>query len=154
MEAREIMTKDVRTVRVDDSLDTAARIMWETDCGSLPVVDEQGVIVAMVTDRDICMHAWSQGRALGDLKVSGAMSRGVVTCAPTDSLKRVERVMQKNRIRRLPIADDAAHLVGILSLSDLFRETTAEIAERELVHTLAKVCEPNAGTPAYPSGTA
>src|SRR5262245_6101900 len=64
MEVREIMSTDLETCRADDTLDRAARLMWEHDCGVVPVVDHEGTAVGMITDRDICMAAYTQGRPL------------------------------------------------------------------------------------------
>jgi predicted transcriptional regulator len=59
-----LMHRPVVTCHVNDSLANAARLLWEQDCGALPVVDERGRVVAMITDRDICMVAYTQGLLL------------------------------------------------------------------------------------------
>jgi len=88
----------------------------------VPVVDQDGVVVAMLTDRDVCMAAFTQGRALGDIRISSAMSKSVWTCRPEDDVKLAEERMRHHRVRRLPVVDAEGRLVGILSLSDLARE--------------------------------
>ena len=80
----------------------------------------------MLTDRDICMAAYTQGRPLGEMQVSSAMSRQLFSCRPEDSLAKAEEIMRTNRIRRLPVIDADRHLVGILSLDDIAREATRE----------------------------
>jgi CBS domain-containing protein len=64
MKIRDIMSQDVATCREDDSLDRAAQLMWDRDVGSVPVVDGEGRPLGMITDRDICMAAYTQGEAL------------------------------------------------------------------------------------------
>jgi CBS domain-containing protein len=103
----------------------------------------------MLTDRDICMHAWSQGRPLRELSVRGAMSPSLVACRPADSVASAESLMQAHQIRRLPVLDPSGHPVGFFSLSDLTREVLLEQdrAQRELsdddvVRTFAAVTQP------------
>ena len=149
MKVQELMTQEVVAIGLERRLDEAVALMWEHDFGSLPVVDAEGRIVAMLTDRDACMHAWSQGRAMNELGVSGAMSRSVVACKPNDSVARAERLMQRHQIRRLPVVDGSMRPLGILSLSDLSREAMREhglpqpeVGDPDVAHTLAAVCQP------------
>jgi CBS domain-containing protein len=99
--------------------------MWERDCGTVPVLDQEGCVVAMLTDRDLCMAAMTQGRALAEVRVSSAMSRNVWTCRPDDDLPEAEAMMRARKVRRLPVVDAEGKLLGILSLSDLARASTA-----------------------------
>ena len=88
MNVGQLMTRTVHACNPDDPLHVAAQIMWEQDCGCVPVVvDEEGGsrVVGMLTDRDVCMAAYTQGKALAVIKVSSAMSREVCSCRPTDS---------------------------------------------------------------------
>jgi CBS domain-containing protein len=116
-----MMTKDVRTCFATDSINRAAQIMWENDCGCVPVVDDQGNLVGIVTDRDVCMAAYMQGRPLADIAVSTVASTNVATVDENDSLHRAEKVMHDAQVRRLPVLDENKRLVGLLSISDLAR---------------------------------
>ena len=89
---REVMTPNPRTCGPDDTLQHAAQIMWEADCGCVPVVGADGQVLAMITDRDICMAAYTQGRPLGEILVSGAASHTVVTARESDPLETAERL--------------------------------------------------------------
>lgn len=150
MNVEKIMTQPVRTIGRDGRLDAAADLMWEADCGSLPVVDEEGRVVAMLTDRDILMHAWSKGRSLHELTVDGAMSDEVIVCHAADPVERAEKLMQSHQIRRLPVVDKQGHAIGILSLGDLSREALLE--ERTVVRTLAAVSMPRLNGNDAPAG--
>lgn len=148
MKIRDFMTQGVYTVRPDDSLETAARKMWEHDCGVLPVVNEHGHVIAMLTDRDACMAAYTQGKPLSKIRVASAMSKGVITCHRDDSPFAAERAMRERQIRRLPIVDDFGRLVGIVSLNDIVLEsvTNGKTASRELnveemATTFAAICK-------------
>ena len=126
MRVMELMTTEAGSCRAYDSVDKGAQIMWEQDCGAVPVVDQDGVVVAMLTDRDICMAAFTQGRALSEIRVSSAMSQDLWTCRPEDDVALAEDRMRSHQVRRLPVVDAEGRLVGVLSLSDLAREAGAQ----------------------------
>lgn len=119
MLAKHLMTQPVSVCQLGDSLEQAAQLMWESDCGAVPVVDGAGRAVAMITDRDICMAAYTQGKRLCDVTVSTAMSKCIQSCGPDDTLDQVERLMTEHQIRRIPVLDHEGHPLGILSLNDL-----------------------------------
>lgn len=79
MDVKRLMKHKVRTCRPDDSLNEAAQIMWDEACGSVPVVDEHCRPVGFLTDRDICIAAYAQGRILLELKVESAMLQAMQT---------------------------------------------------------------------------
>ncbi|MGB8330378.1 MAG: CBS domain-containing protein, partial [Polyangiales bacterium] len=128
-------------------LSTAAQLMWEHDFGALPVMGSDDRVIGIVTDRDICMAAYTQGRPLHAISVQVAMAKEVFTCRPEDSVEDAEHLMGDKQIRRLPVLDEAGQLVGMLSLGDVARELGASRKKnvvRELVHTLASICTPRA----------
>lgn len=152
MRAQDWMTRDVRTCRPETSLNDAAHAMWQGDCGVLPVVDSDQKVIGVITDRDVCMGAYLQGKALADLPVRDAMSRAVFSCRPTDSIEDVIRCMADHQVRRVPVLDARGKLVGILSLNDLARQVVSLGDERErvrlvprFVEALASICEMRAG---------
>ncbi len=129
MRVEQVMRQDVTSCRPGDGLDVAARIMWEHDCGCVPVVEPAngaGRLVGMVTDRDICMAAWIQGRPLSAIHVDGAMARRVQSCRATDSIDTALKILEQNQLHRLPVVDQDDRLVGMLSLADLAREAARE----------------------------
>lgn len=149
MKISQIMTNDVETCAPEDNLAAAASRMWDCDIGCLPVVDGGGQVVGMVTDRDVCMAALTRGQPLHDIPVSVAMSKEVLSCAPDATLIETEEIMRSGQVRRLPVVDSDACLVGIISLNDLARLAEREIGRKnrdlgaqEVTATLAAVCEP------------
>lgn len=120
----EMMTRGVRTCCPDDSLNSAAQLMWQNDCGCVPVVDSDGRAIGMITDRDICMAAYTQGQPLGDMLVASAASREIMTMRENESLDAAEALMQKHKIRRIPVVDADRRPVGIVSMNDLARHAT------------------------------
>jgi CBS domain-containing protein len=146
MRVRDVMTEPAVSCGPADTCETAAGLMWDYDCGMLPVV-EAGRVVGVLTDRDICMAAYTQGRLLADIPVGRAMAAPVVTCRPDDTVKHVEEMLVKHRIHRIPVVDEAGNLVGVLSLDDLARRWASEHQHRaltagEVVGTMASIAEP------------
>ncbi len=138
---KEIMRRTVWTCRRDDSCTIAARLMWEHDIGALPVVDHDGKVVGMVTDRDECMAAYTTGRALPDLPVELAMADQVVSCTPDDTDEAVARLMAKAQIHRVPVVDADRRPVGIVTLNDL---SHVGAPAQTVATTLAAVSQPRA----------
>jgi len=146
-----IMHRPVITCRPMDSLHTAAALMWDHDCGALPVVDEDGRVLAMITDRDICMAAFTQGLPLVAMKVKSAMSNQLHACHPEDPVTEAEKRMGEKQVRRLPVVDLEGRVQGILTLNDLARETSPSdrAASRQggppqdVLRTLRHVGEPH-----------
>jgi CBS domain-containing protein len=115
----ELMTRDVKSCALEETLNAAARIMWDHDCGCVPVLDASRQLAGIVTDRDLSMAAYTQGLPLGAIPVERAMSGRVITCAPGDSVAMAHRLMRSHEVHRLPVVDSAGAVIGILSLSDL-----------------------------------
>ena len=149
MLVEQLMSRPVLCCRPDDTLATAAQLMWEHDCGFLPVVTDTGAPQAtgVITDRDICMCALFQGKRLCEINVSEAMAKHAHVCHASDKLADAEQLMREARVRRLPVIDEKDRLVGVISLADLAQEariTTNEldIARSEVGDTLAAICAP------------
>jgi CBS domain-containing protein len=146
MQLREIMSTPVVTCRTEDNLNAAAKLMWDHDIGSLPVVDNDGRTAGMITDRDICMAAYTRGGPLADISVWDAMAKQVFSCHPDDSLEAAERLMSDKQIRRVPVVDADDRPMAMLSLNDVARHTAAARKrnglDRELTQTLAAICQP------------
>lgn len=143
----QVMTPHPRTCYLDDTLDRAVRIMKERDCGSVPVVDADGHVQAMVTDRDICMAAYELGRPLSDIRVASAASRNLVAAREDESLETAERLMKQHRVRRLPVVDERGRPVGILSVSDLVRHahfwlSKSGVGAERIASTFAAISQP------------
>lgn len=116
MRIADAMTRDVQTVRPDQSIMDAAKMMADCDCGSLPVADNDR-LVGMITDRDIVVRAIAQGKA--DCKVQDVMSADIKYCYEEDDMDDVAQNMGDLQIRRLPVVNRDKRLVGIVSLGDI-----------------------------------
>jgi len=148
MRVEQLMSRDVKVCLEDDTLNRAAELMWEADCGVIVVIRGNGTakIVGMVTDRDVAIAAYTQGKQLWAIPVASAMAREVVICRTSDDVGQAELLMRKNSVRRLPVIDEREHLVGLISLSDLAQQAhrdaasgKREVAGSEIAETLAAV---------------
>lgn len=155
MKVEDLMTTEVGSCRPYDAASEAAKVMWEQDCGAVPVVDQDGRVVAVLTDRDICMASFTQGRSLADIRVSSAMSRSLWSCRADEDVKDAEKRMRTHRVRRLPVVDAEGRLIGILSLSDLAREAMSakrsrakkkDVVVADVGETLGAISTPTAAT--------
>ncbi len=137
------------------------QIMWDHDCGVVPVVDLDNRVIGMITDRDVAVAAYTQGRALWQIPVSSAMAKQVHGVREGDPLDVVEALMRRVRVRRVPVLDAQGRLKGILSLNDLASHVRRTAARRgdglrgdSIAQTLAAVCEPRAQPTANENGAA
>jgi CBS domain-containing protein len=121
MQIKEIMTSPVASCPASATTDDAARLMWEFDCGIVPVVDDDGRLAGVITDRDICMAAYTQGVRLAAIPVTSAMARQVVAAHLEDTVESVESLMRASQIRRVPVLDRDNRLAGIVTMNDLAR---------------------------------
>jgi CBS domain-containing protein len=148
MNIRQIMSHQVWTCRPDDSLAHVAQLMWDHDCGCVPVVNAEGQATAMITDRDICMAAYTQGRKLDEMSVASAASHGLVAVSEDDSLELAETLMQRHQVRRMPVLDGSAIPIGIVSMNDFAMHAhrtsfhSDGLSPQQVVQTLAAVGRP------------
>jgi CBS domain-containing protein len=144
MKVSECMTRDVRIVAPDETLQDAARMMADIDAGILPVGEDDRMI-GMITDRDIAIRGVAQGRS-PDAKVRDVMSEEVRYCFEDDDADAVLDNMGAIQVRRLPVVDSDKRLVGIVSIGDLAGkpqeaahagEALGEIARSSELHSQA-----------------
>jgi CBS domain-containing protein len=148
MRIEQLMTKVAVTCRPGQSLGEVAQLMWESDCGCLPVTADDGSqrLLGVITDRDLCMAIRLHGSALGELRVEDAMTELVRACNPEDPVSEAMLIMGEVRVRRLPVVDDRERVIGLLALADLAREAAREDPEVSLAEVgglLARICQPD-----------
>jgi CBS domain-containing protein len=150
MKVKELMTSEAKSCNMLASLNSAAQIMWDNDCGFVPIVDNENRVLGVITDRDICMAAYLQGATLTATPVTSAMSKQVFCCRPDDDVSTAEGIMREKQVRRLPVLDAQNHLVGVISLNDIAREGERELSGKaarqvtdpEITRLMAAVCAP------------
>jgi CBS domain-containing protein len=117
----ELMTRRVATVHPATSIEHAAHLMEECDCGALPVVADNSVLVGMITDRDIALRIVARGRDPRKAIVGDCMTERVFACYANESIAECMRQMSRRQVRRMPIVDERGRLVGIVAQGDLAR---------------------------------
>jgi CBS domain-containing protein len=147
MRAQDLMSHPAITCHVNDDLNVPAKLMWDHDCGAIIVVRDDGKLAGVITDRDICMAAFTQGRSLDQILVNAVMAKHVISAHPDHKLGEVERLMAEHQVRRIPVVDEDNRPLGVLSLNDLALEsvepdTRMKDGASKVAHTLAAVCRP------------
>jgi CBS domain-containing protein len=146
--------RSVQACAPSDNLSRAAQLMWELDCGFVPVCDRGGNLVGVVTDRDVCMAAYTRGQILSDIPVWSTMSTRIVTVAPSASLAEVLQTMREAQVRRVPVVD-GERLVGAITVADvalyLDVHEASSLGAVELGSTLAAISTPRPGRKVGPA---
>lgn len=149
MRVSEVMTREVLSCVPQTDLETVAMKMWNGDCGSIPVMNDSGAPIAMLTDRDIAMASALQHRALCDINTEEVINGHTVQCCNTnDSIETALELMTARHVRRLPVTDDNGSLQGVLSIDDVVAcaqrgkrgEGKPDLSYDEAMTTLKAVC--------------
>ena len=155
MKVEDVMTKDVRSCAPETDLAAAAMLMWEHDCGTLPVVDDGDKVVGMITDRDICIAAATKHQDIAGVRVGEVTTGEVYSCSPEQDVSEVLKTFQQAQVRRLPVVDDEGRLQGILSMNDIVLHAgegrgkgATDIPYAEVVNTFKAICAPHGKTAA------
>jgi CBS domain-containing protein len=119
MNVREIMSEPAVTCLPEMTLSAAARLMRDADYGTLPVVDVQGRLIGILTDRDICLAIAGSARNAAHIAVHEVMTRKLITVMVTDTIHTALWAMKDAHVRRLPVLDTFGRLRGILSIEDV-----------------------------------
>jgi CBS domain-containing protein len=135
---RDVMTPSVRTVKTDQPLTEAARVMKEEDVGSVPIVDN-GHLVGIVTDRDIVTRVVAEHRDPDTVRAGEVASHDLVTVEPDQKLDEAADMMAQHQVRRLPVVE-GDRLVGMLSQADVASETSG----KKSGDMLGQISEPSA----------
>jgi len=142
MKVKEVMIGTPYYCQPETNLGSAIELMWNANCGFLPVEGPDGKIVGVVTDRDICVALGTRNRLAGDVTVGEVMSGKVYSCDPDDDIHIALQTMREGRVRRLPVIGKNGTLVGVISTDDILlrAEPTSlgkhpELSSDEVVRT-------------------
>lgn len=144
LRVRDVMTRNVRSCRPGDTLAAAAMAMCEADCRFLPVVDDAGRPIGVLTDGDICLLGTTSHRRLSDMSVRDGMSGSPATCRAGDDVLDPLRVMRERRIRHLLVVGPEGLLEGVVSLTDIVLKAMEEGSStlmQELFATLRDIVQ-------------
>lgn len=131
MTVASVMTPNPACCAATTPLRDVARMMLDSDCGQIPVVDESRRPIGVVTDRDIAVRVVAEGRNSNEATAADAMTTPVRTVTTDTSLADCVCLMEADQIRRVPVVDGSGKLAGIVSIADLAlagkKEATAEV---------------------------
>ena len=139
MKVKDVMTTDVKSCRPETNAAEAVKMMWDHDCGVLPIVNSVGKVVGMITDRDLSVAIATRGRAPERIAVKDVVSGKAYTCQAEDDVPAALGVMKAQQVRRLPVVDAQGRLQGILSMNDVVVHSGAA-SPNQIVDTLAGIC--------------
>jgi CBS domain-containing protein len=134
MKAKDIMHKDPACCTPTATLEEAARIMVDHDCGSVPVIQSEDTrrLEGVITDRDIVCRGVAQGKNPRDARVAECFSETAVSVTPESSLEDCLGMMERNQVRRLPVVDESGRCVGIVTQAQAARNADDRQAGRLL----------------------
>src|SRR5581483_9379608 len=98
MVLQDVLTPNVKSCTPETNLAAAAKMMWDGDCGTVPVVNEERRVVGMLTDRDICIAAATRATAPSNIRAGEVMSTRVHTCRSDDDVRSALRTMKEQRV--------------------------------------------------------
>lgn len=130
------MSEKVTSASADASLRAIAQMLKAGDIGILPIVDDGGKLLGLVTDRDIVVRAVAEGSDVKTTTVGDIMTTELYTAGPDDFAFEAVRTMGDRKVRRVPIVDDDGVLVGIVSIADIALEMEDE---KEVAETLEEI---------------
>jgi len=137
MKVKDMMHKGAEYVAPNAKLQVIAEKMRDYDVGAIPVC-EGGRTIGMVTDRDIAVRAFANGKDLSKLEAKDVMSKDVIFCRDSEEAEDAIRIMEDNKVRRLPVLNEAKKLVGMVSLGDishaLSQDLTGEVTKAVSAH--------------------
>jgi CBS domain-containing protein len=148
MKVKDLMTKSVSACDEQTNLSSAAIMMWDGDCGILPMVDEREKVVGVITDRDLSLAMATKNRLSADILVGEIVEKGdIKACSPDDDVKKALKIMGENQIRRLPVVNEQGQIQGMLSINDLIRHSQAdsgELSDKNVMEAMKAICSQQA----------
>src|SRR5207245_9098653 len=121
MQVKEVMTADPACRISETALQEVAQMMVDHDCGEIPVVDnkETKLPIGVITDRDIVCRTVARALNPLDLTVADCMTKPCVTVTPDVSVEECRRILEEDKIRRVPVVDADGSCCGIVALADI-----------------------------------
>ena len=145
MKVRDIMARTPASCNTDTNLGKAVEILWNRNCGILPVLNSDQKVVGVVTDRDICIALGTKNRLPGEITVGEVASGDVFACTPDDDIHTALATMAQGKVRRLPVIGPEGTLKGLLSVDDIVLSSGSgkgEVPYHEVVAILRSIYQP------------
>jgi CBS domain-containing protein len=146
MKVKEVMMGTPYYCQADTNLASATELMWNGNCGFLPVQGPDGKIGGVITDRDICIALGTRNRLPGEIAVKEVMSGKLYSCLADDDIHVALQTMKEGHVRRLPVMDRQDSLVGVISMDDILlraepssRGREPELSSEEVVRSYRSI---------------
>ena len=143
MQIKQLMTTNIATCQPETNLAVVAKLMWDRDCGFVPVVDAAGKVAGVITDRDICIASATRRMLPEQITAAQAMRRQPIqTSQPEDPIGNALATMKQFQVRRLPVIAADGTLKGVVSMNDivLAAQQKEGPAPADIVSTLSAIC--------------
>lgn len=148
MKVQEVMNHNVTSCAPETTLAEAVALMWEADCGALPVVSAEGKALSIITDRDIAIATATRGRLASDIHVAEVMENKLYACELEEDIRSALKTMRQEKVRRLPVVSNEGLLQGIISLNDIALRAEEEkgkhqpeLTYEDAMSTIKAICE-------------
>lgn len=149
MRVQDVMMRTPAYCSPETNLGSAVQLLWERDCGFLPIVDAKRKLIGVVTDRDLCVALGTRCQTAGRITVGEVATGKVYSCKEKDEIHTALETMAKRRVRRLPVVNEEGVLQGILSMDNVVLHTEssgfghkAELSNEDVVNTLRQIYGP------------
>lgn len=123
MRVQDVMMRTPAYCSPETNLGSAVQLLWERDCGFLPIVDAKRKVIGVVTDRDLCVALETRCQVPGRITVGEIATWKVYSCGEQEDIHAALQTMAEKRVRRLPVVDEAGVLQGILSMDNVVLHT-------------------------------
>jgi CBS domain-containing protein len=149
MKVVDVMMRTAASCSREMNLGAAVEILWNRNCGILPVVDAEQKVIGVITDRDVCIALGTRNRLPGEITVGELASGKLCACRPQDDIRSALALIAEAKVRRLPVLTADGKLEGILSMDDIVSHAEArgkaanELSNDDVVETLKAVYRPH-----------
>ena len=162
MSVKNVMVRTPAFCASETNLGTAAEVLWNRNCGILPIVNVHQKVVGVVTDRDLAIAMGTRNRLPGEITLAEVASGKLYSCKPDDGIPAALKTMAENKVRRLVVVNAEGKLEGILSMDDIVlrAETTTgvgktpEVSSGDVIKTLKAIYGPQLPELARPAAAA
>jgi CBS domain-containing protein len=142
MRVSDIMTKDVATAELETSLEEIATLMKEENVGAIPVLDDDGDLAGIITDRDIVIRCIAEGKDVTESRAEDILSEDCEVANPEMDVKEASQLMASRQIRRLPVVEDGK-LIGMLSIGDVAVKTANDKMSGDALEKVSQGVKPS-----------
>ena len=148
MKVKDIMMGAPYYCQLQTNLGSATELMWNANCGFLPVESSDGKVIGVITDRDICIALGTRNRPAGEVTAAEVLTGKLYSCSPDDDIHMALQTLKEAKVRRLPVVSQDGTLVGVLSMDDILQRAEPhslgkepELSNDEVIRTFRSITQ-------------